>query len=382
MTRTAKNHEALSALPAAGPDPNAAREITRAVDPLAWTYLRLSPEGRDERALQVRHVVDLLTQDGASRPAVSTMRDRLVNTLVAPLQLALFVAENGAVVYEQHLPEEAPEDRAGYSAPADVLPLLACDQDRPPFVSVVIDRSGADLCFSAGGPAEDDHEQVNGPDDEIEQNAPGGWASLSQSRFQRRAVDSWQHNAAAVAHRVRQRATAVHAQTIVVAGDDSAVKLFLDRLAVGPDTLIHHVAGSRAATGSIQDQKAWLARALREVAATQTDRLMETFHERLDGSGLAVEGVRETISALAAGRVAVLLVDPASLHRPTWFGPRGTDVYLDRERAVLSGLPVRSARLVDVAVRSALSSSGRVRIVPTGDASPAEGIGALCRFGG
>ena len=381
MATTVNGHEVTNLLPSAGPDPRPVREIVRSLEPIAWSYLRLSPEGLDERALQVRHVLDVLARDGAGEPVLRAVQARLTDTPVAPLQLALFVDRDGTILHEQLLPEDGPHDRAGCSAPADVLPLLAHDQDRPPFVSVVIDRSGADLVYGRGGGAPDRHERVVGSDDVIEQNAPGGWASLSQSRFQRRAVDSWQHNAREVARRVRLLAEAVHAQTIVIAGDDPAVKLFLDRLAVEPGTLIQHVAGSRTAMGSPHDQQEWLAHALRDVAATQSERLMAAFHEHLGDHGRAVEGVRDSMAALAVGRVAVLFIVAPALRRPIWFGERATDVFAEHDEAVLAGVPVRRARLADAAVRSALRSGGRVRLVPPGVGSPAEGIGALCRFG-
>ena len=48
----------------------------------------------------------------------------------------------------------------------------------------------------------------------------------------------------------------------------------------------------------------------------------------------------------------------------------------------MSDAPVRSGRLIDVAVRSALLSDAHVRVIPQGTpGQPAGGIGALCRYG-
>jgi hypothetical protein len=357
-------------------------KIAERLEPVAWAYLRTSLEGRDERALQARHVVELLERDGAGERVVDNIADRLKHAQVAPGLLAVFADAEGTIVQERLLPGDATEDFAGYTAPAKLWPVLAVDQQRPPFVSVVIDHVGADLVFSTGGAAPDRRERVTGPDDEIAQHASGGWAGLSQSRMQRRALDSWQHNAHQAAERVMERVAAVEAQVVVVAGDERAVKFFLDRIAVDAGTMIHRVGGSRAALGARHDQEAWLRHALHDVAGIQTARLLRALYERLDSSGLAVEGVPDSLQALAEGRVATLLVDPVAVRGTAWFGAQGTDVYPDREAAARSGKPVRSGNLVDVAVRAALGSGGNVRVLERGTAgTPSGGIGALCRFG-
>ena len=49
--------------------------------------------------------------------------------------------------------------------------------------------------------------------------------------------------------------------------------------------------------------------------------------------------------------------------------------------AALSGAPVHSGRMIDVAVRSALLSGADVRVISQGTpAEPVGGIGALCRY--
>ena len=57
------------------------------------------------------------------------------------------------------------------------------------------------------------------------------------------------------------------------------------------------------------------------------------------------------------------------------------DSYPDHDAAALSGAPVRSGRLIDVAVRSALLSGAHVRVIAQGTPDePMGGIGALCRY--
>jgi hypothetical protein len=59
------------------------------------------------------------------------------------------------------------------------------------------------------------------------QRPRGGW---SQPRYQRRAEDSWQHNAMAVADAVTQATRDLHAGLLLVAGDVRAVQLLRDHL--------------------------------------------------------------------------------------------------------------------------------------------------------
>jgi hypothetical protein len=220
---------------------------------------------------------------------------------------------------------------------------------------------------------------IAGADDEIERNAPGGW---SQARYQRRAEDSWQHNAHQVADHVRRRLAAVGAQVLVVSGDVRAVQLLLERVHEEPHLLVRHLSGSRSPDGSQTERPGRLDEVLREVGREQTARLLETFQAHLDADGLSVQGAEDTVDALAAGRVATLLVAADAPERALWFGEGGPAVFRDHDSAVLlSSEPVESAPLRHVAVRSALLTGARVRVLPAGvPGAPATGIGALCRF--
>lgn len=189
------------AQPAFGPDPTAARAVVEPFAPVAWAYLRLEHPGVEERATRVRALVNELHRSGSTDAASAAVAEQLLHAPVAPGVLAVFAADDGQVLHTRMI--DAPlEDRAGCSMPADTVALLEDDQRRPPFVCVVIDRAGADLTYSEGGGAADRYATVTGPDDEISHPAAGGWAGLAQSRIQRRASDSWQHNAHRVAGRV------------------------------------------------------------------------------------------------------------------------------------------------------------------------------------
>ena len=378
MTHGIASRSALAQIPSFGPDPSEIREIVEPTQPIAWAYVRLDIEGEDARALQLRHIAETLEPTGVSPEAVATLRQRLTSDVVAPLTLATFVRADGTLLHERRLSELVVDDRMGYSAPAEVLPLLIHDQVRPPYVFVVVDRSGADLMYSAGGQQTEQHEVVVGPDDEIERNSPGGW---SQSRYQRRAEDSWQHNARYVAERVEARVAQVGAQVLVLSGDVRAVQLLRASLDDEPSMVVEQVRGSRSADGSQSHRGDILAEALRDAADVQTQRLLEVFRENLAPGGLAIQGVAATLHALAAGRVATLLISAQDADREAWFGEAATEIYLDHSTAMLGQEPVRLSSVIPAAVRSALLAGARVRVLTPQEAEQLEsGIGALCRF--
>jgi hypothetical protein len=222
---------------------------------------------------------------------------------------------------------------------------------------------------------------VEGPDDEIERPVPPGF--LSQRRAERRAVDSWAHNARAVAERVAVALREMDARLLVVSGDGRAVRLTLERL---PDRVVREVSvrqvtGGRSRDGSQHGRAAVAAGVAREAADHQRELLLWLFGEERAPGGRAVEGEHPTLAALAAGRVGTLLVVPqvADDRRRAWFGAGGTEVTAGA-RPAPPWDEHRHGPLLDVAVRAALLTGAEVRVVPAGQRGPAEGLGGLCRY--
>ncbi len=99
--------------------------------------------------------------------------------------------------------------------------------------------------------------------------------------------------------------------------------------------------------------------------------------------GAAVDGVVDSLAALADGRGGIVLLhaDPAD-ERQAWFGPAFDRIAIDIHDAapVDATSPLLNARLVDVVLRSAIGQRLPVFVVP---ALPkdrlADGIGVICR---
>jgi hypothetical protein len=359
------------------------RELTRPIEAVASVYLDLRVEAGDaaeDIALRWRALSGRLLSDGAEPATVEELAAHVARAEPGPAGLVMFAAD-GEVRRAELLPGLATPDTAMFAAPAHLLPLLGWHHRHPPYVLVVTDRTGADLTVSAGGTAPDRVLHVTGPDDEIERNAPGGWA---QMRYQHRAEDSWRHNAARVAEVVSGQVAAVHADVLVLTGDVRAVQLLTERLNLPAKhrPVLRQLSGSRAQDGSQAAREANLRQILQEVSDMRTAALLAEFAEQYKPGGLAVEGVHGTLGALARDRVRTLLVaDEPADPRTAWFGAEPTEVYAVRV-STAGGAEVRPGRLADVAVRAALLTGADVRVIPAGTPGlPAQGLGALCRFG-
>jgi len=351
-----------------------------------WASLYLGLSDRDARGQPVdravrRHALSAaLARRGAPADVTAALDDAAEREPPGPAVLAAFAAETGPVRLFRAGGLETP-DVAEVGPLPRVLPLLGWLQEHPPHVVVVTDRTGADVEASANG-TQLGHWTVVGPDDEIERNAPGGWA---QGRYQHRAEDSWRHNAASVAEAVASAVRESGARLVVVAGDVRAVQLLEERLPAGVrrQIALRHLGGGRPPDGSQRDRAERVDAVTRAFVAGESGALLRRFDEERAPGGVGVEGVPATLEAISRGDVEDLLLVPRALAgRTAWFGPRATEVLLEGngQPPGWDGPAIR-APLADVVVRAVFGTGGQVRLVPHGlPTGPAEGIGAFCRF--
>jgi hypothetical protein len=328
-----------------------------------------------------------LRSDGAAERIIEDLSHTIaqssdIRAAAGSTELAAFAGTDGQPLLLR-LPGLGQPDSAGYAGPAHVLPVLAWLQQRPPYVLVVTDRTGADIAACAGGGQPERTWPVQGPDDEIERNAPGGSA---QMRYQHRAEDSWRHNAGTVAQATAHALKQTGARLLIVSGDVRAVQLLSERLpAWVQDTVtVHHISGSRSADGSQGSRPATVAAVVRTAADEVTSQQLSRFAEQRRPGGLAVEGEAATLAALARGQVAMLLVAPPGASvtgRTAWFGAEPTHVQPSSLPEPEGWIQSATGPLADVAVRAALLTGAQVRVLTLDSpATPADGIGALCRF--
>lgn len=364
--------------------------VLRPVEPAAAVYLGASPAVANEYQLawatRWGPIAASLREQGADDATVKALEAALATPAESRAARGaghvVGFARRGNVVALVTAPDLDGNDVAAYGSPAHVLPLLLWQQERPPYVLVVTDRTGADLEISIGAGSMPVHSTVEGPDDEIERNAPGGWEGLAQGRYQRRAEDSWAHNAAAVATAVAGALRRVEGRILVVAGDERAKKLLLEKLPtwVQKDVIVKPISGSRSADGSQQARNGLVTAAVRQAAAEQTAALWQRFVEERAPHGRGVDGPEATLAALAEGKVGTLIVSAGSPYDDqAWFGEAPTQVHAAGDAGPTWPDP-RSGPLVDVAVRAAVLTGAEVRVIPP-DAGygPERGVGGICR---
>jgi hypothetical protein len=317
--------------------------VLRSTEPTAAVYLlgqRGEPRGEDWPT-RWSVLADSLRRQGADDETVAVLGDALG---AREGEHGMAFARNGELLSLVSTPGAVGEDRALFGAPAHLVPLLQWQQDHPPYVLAVVDAAGAVVEASIGAGSSPVHATVEGA------GTPEATAALVADAV------------VASLHRVESR-------VLLLAGEPRTRHLVHQELPLEELAHLHVVHGDDVAA------------VVRGAVAARTDELWQRFLDERSPAGLAVEGAHETLAALAAGTVSVLFVQPrAAGALRAWFGPVPCDVV-----PVGGGHPVapeaRQGPLVDVAVRAALLTGARVRVIPTGLGYwPMEGVAGLTRF--
>lgn len=288
-------------------------------------------------------------------------------------------ADRSGILRAAHSPVAPRDEIVRWDSLPSISPVVGWRQHQPTYLVVLVDHQGADL-FASGSQVPDHFEEAGKAERyPVARNAPGGW---SQRRYQQHAVENWAESAREVADSVADLADRYSPEVVLVGGDPRSVELLMEALPRPVAERTEQVSGSRAADGGGDHSAREVGRMVETVAARQTVAVLEELRQHLGRGDRAVEGVGPTMQALREARVAALLFhdDPGD-ERRAWFTAEPTGVAATKEllEGVGSG-PVGDGRLVDVALRAAVGSGARVRVVPAAG-GPKEGIGALLRWG-
>jgi len=355
-------------------------ELVRHPGPFASVYL-VAEGGIDNAAprLEARWKTQRGELEAAGAPGdlLERMDEPVTGAHRSGDGLAL-VASSNSPVHIEHSPEPPVADRAAWAPLPSLVPILAWRQSSPTCLAVLADRSGADLVvLRSAGP--DVHREAGGDDHPMTKSAPGGW---SQARFQRRAEQTWEHNAGDVADQLAELVERFAPRLVAVGGDVRAVELLQGAVPPPLADRIQVIDGSRSADGGVDQVATEVDRLVDAAVEADTAGLVAKFAEERGQSDRAAEGPGATLAALAAGQVEVLLVE----HRPdddrlASFGSEDPAlVALDPGDLEAMGVTDGGqAPLADVAVRAALGTGAGIRIVPA-DAGLEGGIGAILRW--
>lgn len=290
-------------------------------------------------------------------------------------------ASHGSVLWSRRLPEELGRETALVGGLPYVTPLVSWAQTRVPHVVVLADRTGAEILAYVDGTEPVVSEEVEGSHDVIRRVQPGGW---SQRRFQQRAIDSWEANAAEVCEEIERVVRSVDAKVVLVGGDVHAVRLVQEHVpaAVKPLVQVLEAGGGRATDGGTPFTAAEIVERVGQVANERLVAVLDEFQEERGQGDRATDGVRATVEAIRKAQVATLLIhDEPDDDRMLWFADDPSLVAV--EKYELDGLAdhVEQGRLADVLVRAAVSTGADVVVVPEGGrAVPNDGCGAILRY--
>lgn len=274
--------------------------------------------------------------------------------------------------FTESLGDDLTDDVAVLDSLPRIGAVLESRQRTVAHLVVVADRAGADILVVASDGTTETI-AIDGETLHIHRGQPGGW---SQQRFQQRAKNQWETNAAQIAATVAEVASEVDPRVICVAGDVRAVSFLHQHL---PDRLEDLAVDLEGQSEELVAEES--VRAAADVVARDIRSTLEQFREAAS-KGLAVGGAVETTRSLTEGRVDTLLVhdDPADERRGRfeldgmWCSASASD-----SEGLAPGRDSEEGRLVDIAIRSALQSDAEIRFVPA-TGGPDEGIGALLRW--
>jgi len=354
-------------------------EIALGEGPFLTVYL--TTEAAVENAAQRSELrwKDLRTElagQGADEQALAAV-DPLVADAHMEGECLAVIADPKGLLHVAHEPDPPARDVGRWGPLPMIGPLLEWRQSQVPHVVALIDRAGADVFVFRPGRG-DEHVEVAGDDDPIHKAKAGGW---SQKRYQRRAENTWEANAADVASELAELTDKEQPRLVVVGGDVRAVELLKEHLPKRVADLVRDIPGSRAPDGSVDAVVDDVTRLVATAVAADTTALLAKFREERGQADRAADGPTATLEALTRAQVEVLLVhaDPDD-GREVWFGRDAVPVADRPDTLTDLGVadPMRGP-LVDVALRAALGTGAGVRMIP-GAGGPDDAIGAILRW--
>ncbi len=351
--------------------------------PFTTVYLdvtRAESAGEAEAADRWRGARRSLERDGAS----AAVLDEIGDLLAVPAgdrgpKGRVVVADRDGVVVDQLVSAPPAQPTVVHGPLPVLLPAVRAACEVVDYVVVLVDRSGADLHWSAG-----DSESVDGGHDDLHKTRDG----LSR-RAQTRAEDSWHRNAEVVAQVLTQRVAERAPELVLVSGDVRAVAMVCESVGQPVRESLAEVQGGARGQGAKQGAfHQHVADAVQAYRDRRRSAVLDKLTQGLGRGDGAVTTLGDVVEVLRRGQVDELVLDDeVSTSR---FGDRelwvGTDpLQIATNPADLEALGVSSSDAVKLPagaalVRAALGQDAGITFAPDGFAEIREGIGAVLRW--
>ncbi len=289
------------------------------------------------------------------------------------------VAARGAVLLNQWLPHPPRRDLADWSRLPHVMPLLAQLADTVPYVLVVSDRIGADITAYGDFGERELEREVEGSTYELHKVSKGGWA---QRKYENRSENRWETNARGVAAEVAAMAERVGARLIIAAGEVRAVTYLTEHLPTAlKDRLVGVDEGGRAAGSSEESLAVRVQRLVAEAAVREAMSDVAKLEEELGQHDRAVQGMAGTVEALRRAQAEKVFLTSGEHAGRLYVGPEAMQLATEpRELTDLGASEVWEDRADAAVIRAAVATSAELVLLPGGQTSLADGLGALLRY--
>ncbi|MEV4642706.1 Vms1/Ankzf1 family peptidyl-tRNA hydrolase [Actinoplanes sp. NPDC049548] len=292
--------------------------------------------------------------------------------------VAVFATEGEVALFET-LPAPPATDEAAYGPLPHAMPLVAQRGEEIPYVTVLSDRTGADVTGLAVGGVPRHREVKGGESFPLRKVNAGGW---SHRRYQQAAEETWKRNAGDVAAAATELAQAVGAEVIVVGGDARTNPLVAERLPLRwRERVVVTDAGTRHRDGE-EHFDDMTVQAIAEVADRHVRDAVDRYNAQR-GDGTAGTGLADVVTRLQRGQAdTVLLVNDASSTDELWIGPGDPSlVAVDQQELRESGInDPRKVRADAALLRAIVGTDAELVLVGPGDVELEHGIGAILRY--
>lgn len=357
------------------------RELVTAEGPFASVYFDDTHDTEDAAKLldlRWRELRERLSEQGATRSTLDALESAVHagNPPVGPSGRAL-VAAGDEVLVDTELDTPPARPIARLSKLPYLVPLVELGERPPAHVVAVADRVGADVTAVDRDGHVVDARTVEGADHHIHKVPGGGW---SHRNIHAHAEELSKRNIELAAEHVAELARRIGAGLVVVAGETQARKALLHAL---PESVRGHAtevgSGGRQQGADNDELDRQIRDLLERSGQARRDEAAERFRAALaQPTGLAVQGLEATTTAIREHNVETLLVDrPADVAVLTGSDP--TLLGLQEEELRAHGVETIDRRPADEALAVAAIAVD-ADIVHTGDRLDlTEGFGAILR---